>query len=30
MPGFGSMLTREELQAVATYTRTLSGVEVTE
>jgi high-affinity iron transporter len=30
MPGFGSMLTREELRAVADYTRTLSGVEVTE
>ena len=27
MPGFGSMLTREELQAVADYTRTLSEVE---
>lgn len=30
MPGFGSMLTREELQAVAEYTRTFGEVEVDE
>jgi len=30
MPGFGSTLTREELQAVADYIRTLSEVEVDE